>query len=391
MSRAHIAEFVKTRLCGIRVLESLADATAAALPVIGTHNGSFHCDEVLSCGMLRCTTQFSTASIVRTRDARIVDGCNIVVDVGGVYDAEALRLDHHQPSFQDTMTTQKATYKTRLSSAGLVYKHFGREIIQGYVEAALTSPYRPELLRMGDWDSSRKKLTERELETVFDAVYRNFVEHIDGIDNGVNAYGPSTEALRGMDADPSLLCVRNYAVTTTLSDRIGAIMPWWNEEGNGDLGSETAAFLKAVDVALLEFIAVVHYYVFAWLPARVLVEDAFLSSDTVHPSGRIVALRERFCPWKDHLLEMEAAHNKKGHVLYVLFADKSGWRVQAVPKDTSSFDSRKPLPWRGLRDAELSEASGIDGCVFVHASGFIGGNRTYEGALQMAVKALSAV
>lgn len=53
------------------------------------------------------------------------------------------------------------------------------------------------------------------------------------------------------------------------------------------------------------------------------------------------------------------------------------------------FESRKalPSPWRGLRD-ELSEVAGIPGCVFVHMSGFIGGNQSYEGALAMARTAL---
>ena len=35
------------------------------------------------------------------------------------------------------------------------------------------------------------------------------------------------------------------------------------------------------------------------------------------------------------------------------------------------------------------QVSGIPGCVFVHASGFIGGNATLEGALEMARKALT--
>lgn len=58
--------------------------------------------------------------------------------------------------------------------------------------------------------------------------------------------------------------------------------------------------------------------------------------------------------------------------------------------DAGSFQNRLSLPaaWQGLRDAELSAASGIPNCVFVHASGFIGGNKTYEGVLQMAQKAL---
>ena len=56
-----------------------------------------------------------------------------------------------------------------------------------------------------------------------------------------------------------------------------------------------------------------------------------------------------------------------------------------------NFESRKPLPlqWRGLRDDELSKESGIPGCIFVHMSGFIGGNKSYEGALAMARASLT--
>ena len=46
--------------------------------------------------------------------------------------------------------------------------------------------------------------------------------------------------------------------------------------------------------------------------------------------------------------------------------------------------------WRGVRDQALSDLSGIPGCIFVHAGGFIGGNRTKEGALEMARRTLQA-
>ena len=81
-----------------------------------------------------------------------------------------------------------------------------------------------------------------------------------------------------------------------------------------------------------------------------------------------------------------------GQTLYILFSDNTppAYRIQAMPVSPDSFENRKALPaqWRGLRDDELSKVSGIEGCIFVHASGFIGGNKTYEGALQMALKAL---
>ena len=38
---------------------------------IGTHNGKFHCDEVLACFMLRKLEEFGTAEIVRTRDPKV--------------------------------------------------------------------------------------------------------------------------------------------------------------------------------------------------------------------------------------------------------------------------------------------------------------------------------
>ena len=41
-----------------------------------------------------------------------------------------------------------------------------------------------------------------------------------------------------------------------------------------------------------------------------------------------------------------------------------------------------------MRDEELSKLSGIPGCIFVHAGGFIGGNETYEGVLEMARRTL---
>lgn len=38
---------------------------------------------------------------------------------------------------------------------------------------------------------------------------------------------------------------------------------------------------------------------------------------------------------------------------------------------------------------QLSDLTGIPGCIFVHAGGFIGGNDTKEGVMAMARKALA--
>lgn len=38
---------------------------------VGTHNGSFHCDEALGCFMIRLTDKFSNSEIIRTRDPKV--------------------------------------------------------------------------------------------------------------------------------------------------------------------------------------------------------------------------------------------------------------------------------------------------------------------------------
>lgn len=43
----------------------------ASLKRVGTHNGSFHCDEALGCFMIRLTRKFFNAEIVRTRDPQV--------------------------------------------------------------------------------------------------------------------------------------------------------------------------------------------------------------------------------------------------------------------------------------------------------------------------------
>ena len=63
---------------------------------IGTHNGTFHCDEALACYMLKKLPEYQSAEIIRTRDEKLLNTCDIVVDVGGVYDHDKYRYDHHQ-------------------------------------------------------------------------------------------------------------------------------------------------------------------------------------------------------------------------------------------------------------------------------------------------------
>lgn len=48
-----------------------------------------------------------------------MEGLDAVLDVGGVYDPSRDRYDHHQKGFEEVFGHG---FKTKLSSAGLVYK-----------------------------------------------------------------------------------------------------------------------------------------------------------------------------------------------------------------------------------------------------------------------------
>ncbi|VVB05048.1 unnamed protein product [Arabis nemorensis] len=68
---------------------------------VGTHNGTVHCDETLACFILRLSSRFSDAQIVRTRDHQVLEKVDAALDVGGVYDPDSERYDHHQKGFTE--------------------------------------------------------------------------------------------------------------------------------------------------------------------------------------------------------------------------------------------------------------------------------------------------
>ena len=76
--------------------------------------------------------------MVRSRDPAVLEKCDIVIDVGGVYDHETLRYDHHQRGYDERFDLKvgkdgtSGERCTKLSASGLVYRHYGREVIKEY-------------------------------------------------------------------------------------------------------------------------------------------------------------------------------------------------------------------------------------------------------------------
>ena len=58
-----------------------------------THNGIFHADEIFAIAALRAAGY--KFEILRSRDPKVIGAADIVVDVGGIYDPDSMRFDHH--------------------------------------------------------------------------------------------------------------------------------------------------------------------------------------------------------------------------------------------------------------------------------------------------------
>eukprot|EP01130_Rhizamoeba_saxonica_P000585 TRINITY_DN1054_c0_g1_i4.p1 TRINITY_DN1054_c0_g1~~TRINITY_DN1054_c0_g1_i4.p1 ORF type:complete len:303 (-),score=88.83 TRINITY_DN1054_c0_g1_i4:25-933(-) len=295
--------------------------------------------------MLRMTEEFANAEILRSRNPEELDTADILVDVGAEYDPETYKFDHHQRGFSETFSEK---YDIKLSSAGLVYKHFGKETIK----------------------SLKPDIDDELLDTIFDKLYSNFIKTIDAIDNGINQYDTEIEP--------------KYKITTDLSARVGKLNPAWNDDSK-DIMEQ---FNLAVELTGTEYVQEINFYLNTWLPARDIVQTAIENRFEHDEKGRIIVLPQH-CPWKQHFYNLEDPETEP--ILYCLFLGSGSWRVQCVSVMSGSFENRLslPEPWQGKRNEELSEAAGIEGCIFVHANGFIGGTKTFEGAMAMAKKAIA--
>ncbi len=153
---------------------------------IATHNGNFHADDVFSVAALKSI--FSSFKLIRTRDLELIARADIVVDVGGEYDADTDRFDHHQRG-----GAGERENGIPYSSFGLIWQKYGLEICQGNQDVA--------------------NAVDAGLVSTIDAIDCG---HVEGVSKGIS-----------------------------LSQTIGMFNPTWQEDSHFD-----ACFDEAVDFAL---------------------------------------------------------------------------------------------------------------------------------------------
>ena len=209
-----------------------------------THNGSFHADDIFACATLSLMLEKAGEKfeVIRTRDEEIIKTGDYVFDVGGIYDENLNRFDHHQIG-----GAGKRQGGIEYSSFGLVWKKFG-EKIAGSKEAALLID---------------KKITEP----------------IDAGDNGIDLVEFINEA-------------KPYFIQTLFR----SFRPSWKNANDETLFS---GFMQSVEIAkslLGREIALIQ----DGIEAEGKIEDCYKNSE----DKRIIILDRKY-PWEEQLYKYE--------------------------------------------------------------------------------------
>lgn len=96
---------------------------------IVTHSGNFHADDVFSIAAFKII--FPSFKLIRTRDLALIAKADIVIDVGGEYNPDEGRFDHHQRG-----GAGERENGIPYSSFGLIWKKYGLEICQNNQDVA---------------------------------------------------------------------------------------------------------------------------------------------------------------------------------------------------------------------------------------------------------------
>lgn len=305
--------------------------------VIATHNGSFHMDDVWGVAVLR--TVFPNNRVIRTRDANEIATAHFAVDVGGEWDAQSGRFDHHQKGF-----TGKRDNGVVYASAGLVWAAFGEHVLAPWSE----------------------RLTPSERTQVVREIDEELVQHIDRADTGAAMGAPGLFGLSALMSQHNLTWDEERALTPSAREA-------WKMD----------CFIEAVEVAQRFIERIVTNKVSETCAAKHVRE-----SKTIF-DGRVLVLSEPGLPWYNVVIK------ELPEVLFVVYPDSSDdqFQIRTVPVESESFVARADLPaaWAGLRGAELAAACGVPDAVFCHNGRFIGGAYSQDGALRMAELALAGL
>jgi uncharacterized UPF0160 family protein len=308
--------------------------------IIATHSGKFHADDVWAVMALELV--FTGSELVRTRDLARIAEADFAVDVGGVWDPQTGRFDHHQKGFSGARTSGVV-----YASAGLVWREYGARCVAQIAQQHIGQTLDPKDAQDMAW-----------------AIDYDIVQYLDMSDTGAARNAPG-----------------GYGLSAVIS---GFNPGWLDEQRAGSAQAaddlRLAQFRRAMEFMRDVLVNQVKYRVGAMLAAEQVRHGERLED------GRILFLKNASLPWTT------LVRNEMPKVLFVLSysALEQRYMLHTVPAAPDSFAARKDLPaaWAGLQGAELAAVTGVPDAGFCHNGRFIAAAQSFDGALQMARLAL---
>lgn len=318
---------------------------------IVTHNGTFHNDEVTAYAMLNYI--FPNNTLIRTRDPSIINNndVSIVIDVGQIYDVKKHRYDHHQPSFHETFDKQSII---PLSSAGLIYKHFGHMMFEKFCSENQFE-YNNDILKKAQ-----------------QYFYNQFFVEIDAFDNGVRQYSDNFyEKLEYGEIEQKYYATSNIGYYVS---KFNCINP-----NNDTLQYE--AFKRASNFVWGALYAFMMNY-FSALKENVddynIIEAAMKERFTYDKSGRTVVIKKDCNSWRQCISKYEYKYPDV-RVIFVIYPHIGNtWSIRTM--SDQRFKNRRDLL---SQDDMVKKISRPEELIFVHTKRFVGAATTLETCIEM--------
>lgn len=213
------------------------------------------------------------------------------------------------------------------SSAGLIFLRYGDDLFKNYTE-------------------DQKEILKNEM-------YQNYIKFVDALDNGID--------VRSFVNENEPIYIRS--ISTVVAD-----CPTF-EEALRIVKNDLDNYINSLERWFRDY------------------EIVYNKINKLNPEHNILYTYKL-----GNISRLVCAIEKKLNrdIKFVINSNNSIFSIYAVPESLYSFKTKIPLckDWRGLRDDELIRESGIDGCVYVHSTGFLGINKTKEGALEMCKRAM---
>lgn len=308
---------------------------------VAVHSDTFHLDEVVGFMLIKYLHN-GNVILIRTRDQTKLKQCAIVLDVGQVYDPATNRFDHHQTSCNEVFSDQ---FSIKLSSAGMVWKHFGKAILKKYMDeyklaATLTLAVSKETI----------------IDRCYIELYKQFFREIDANDNGQSNI-KSEFVNKDIHAFPQYLHLITTVSRLNHSNVVGQ--------------AQYEQFLKAVNLSAFIFSVHLNYIIQQVIQeeeARPLIKDAVYSA--IYGIAKLPPNVSKV--WSKLIREID----KSKSIKFVIYPKDDGSYGFSTIQSTG-FINEVDLVNEEVAKKDMNEPADL---IFIHKNLFCGSAKTLQAA-----------